>query len=123
LRGTTALPDGKLLAIVKMEHFHEYLCGQEFHLHIDHSTLTSLLSFKNLEGQMACLVHCPQEYNFTSENHQGQKNMDANELCRRPCLGAYPHGQKVVQQAGSLEVWAISAAVMDGWDHAILRRE
>jgi hypothetical protein len=72
-----------------MEHFHE------FHLHIDNSTLTSLLSFKNLEGQMAYLVHCPQEYNFTLEHHQGQKNLDANGLCRRSCLGAYAHGQNV----------------------------
>jgi hypothetical protein len=51
----------ELLAIVKMEHFHKYLYGQEFHRQINHLTLTSLLSFKNLEGQMACLVHCPQE--------------------------------------------------------------
>jgi hypothetical protein len=106
-----------------MEHFHKYLYGQEFHLHIDHSTLTSLLSFKNLEGQMVCLVHCPQGYNFTFEHHQEQKNMDANRLCRRPCLGAYAHCHKVEQQSGSLEVWIICAAVMDGWDHAVLRRE
>ena len=44
----------KLLAIVKtLEHFHKYLYGQEFHLHTDHSALTWLLSFRNLEGQTA----------------------------------------------------------------------
>jgi hypothetical protein len=39
----------ELLAIVSApEHFHKYLCGQEFHLRTDHSALTRLLSFKNL---------------------------------------------------------------------------
>jgi hypothetical protein len=45
----------ELLAIVRMlEHFHKYLYGQEFHLCTDHSALTLLMSFKNLEGQTAC---------------------------------------------------------------------
>jgi hypothetical protein len=49
----------ELLAIVKtLEHFHKYLYGQEFHLHTDHSTLTWLLSFRNLEEQTAQWVHC-----------------------------------------------------------------
>jgi hypothetical protein len=40
----------ELLAIVKtLERFHNYLYGQEFHLRTDHSALTWLLSFKNLE--------------------------------------------------------------------------
>jgi hypothetical protein len=44
----------ELLALVKtLEHFHKYLCGQQFHLRTDHSALTWLLSFKNLEGQAA----------------------------------------------------------------------
>ena len=36
-----------------LEHFHNYLCGQEFHLCTNHSALTWLLSFRNLEGQTA----------------------------------------------------------------------
>jgi hypothetical protein len=41
----------ELLATVKtLEHFHTYLYGQEFHLRTDHSALTWLMSFKNLEG-------------------------------------------------------------------------
>jgi len=43
----------ELLAIVKtLEHFHKYLYGQEFHWCTDHSTLTWLLRFRNLEGQI-----------------------------------------------------------------------
>jgi hypothetical protein len=34
-----------------LEHFHKYLYGQEFHLHTDHTALTWLMSFRNLEGQ------------------------------------------------------------------------
>ena len=44
----------ELLAIVKtLEHFHKYVYGQEFHLRTDHSALTWLLYFRNLEGQTA----------------------------------------------------------------------
>jgi hypothetical protein len=44
----------ELLAIVKcLQHLHKYLYGQEFYLRTDHSALTWLMSFKNLEGQTA----------------------------------------------------------------------
>jgi hypothetical protein len=62
----------ELLVMLKtLEHFHKYLYRQKFYLHTDHSALTWLLSFKNLEGQMACWIQCLQEYNFTSNYHQG----------------------------------------------------
>jgi hypothetical protein len=52
----------ELLTIVrKLEHFYKYLCEQEFHLHTDHSALTWLMSFKNLEGQTACCIQLLQE--------------------------------------------------------------
>ncbi|GFU19190.1 retrovirus-related Pol polyprotein from transposon 412 [Trichonephila clavipes] len=44
----------ELLAIVKVvEHFHPYLYGRRFLLRTDHASLTSLLNFKNKEGQIA----------------------------------------------------------------------
>jgi hypothetical protein len=59
----------ELLAIVKtLEHFHKYLYGQEFQLLTDHSALTWLLSFRNLEAQTARWVQSLQEYNFTSDH-------------------------------------------------------
>jgi hypothetical protein len=62
----------ELLAIVKTaEHFHKSLCGQEFHLCTDHSALTWLLSFRNLEGQTVHWVKRLEEYNFTSEHRRG----------------------------------------------------
>ena len=52
----------ELLAIVKtVEHFHKYLYGQQFHLRTDHSALTWLMSFKNLEGQTARWIQCLQD--------------------------------------------------------------
>jgi cell fate (sporulation/competence/biofilm development) regulator YlbF (YheA/YmcA/DUF963 family) len=73
----------KLLAIVRtLEHFHKYLYRQELHLQNDHSALTWLMSFKNLEGQTAHWIQCQQEYNFTSEHCQGQKHNNANALSR-----------------------------------------
>jgi hypothetical protein len=44
----------ELLAILrKLEHFHKYSYGLEFHLCTDHSALTRLMSFRILEGQIA----------------------------------------------------------------------
>jgi hypothetical protein len=64
----------ELLAIVRtLEHFHKYLYGQKFHLRTDHSALTWLMSFKNLEGQTARWIQRLQEYNFTSVHRQGRK--------------------------------------------------
>jgi hypothetical protein len=62
----------KLLAIVRMlEHFHKYLYGQEFHLRTNHSAVTWLMGFKNLEGHTTRWIQHLQEYNFTSEHHLG----------------------------------------------------
>jgi hypothetical protein len=44
----------ELLAITRtLEHLLNYLYGQEFHLHTDHSALIWLIALKNLEGQTA----------------------------------------------------------------------
>lgn len=47
----------ELLVILRtMEHFHKYMHGQEFHLRTDHSALTWLMSFENLDGQTLCCI-------------------------------------------------------------------
>ena len=44
----------ELLAVVEsVKHFRRYLYGDEFLIRTDHSALTWLLSFKELEGQLA----------------------------------------------------------------------
>jgi hypothetical protein len=113
----------ELLAIVRtLEHFHKYLYGQEFHLRTDHSALTWLMNFKNLEGQTARWIQRLQEYNFTSEHWQGRKHM-ADALSRRPCQEECNHCQKVEARAVSKQVRSIAAVATAGWDPATLRRE
>jgi hypothetical protein len=42
----------ELLVILKtFQHFHKYLCGQEFHLRAGHSALTWLSNFKKFGGR------------------------------------------------------------------------
>jgi hypothetical protein len=75
----------ELVAIVRtMEHFHKYLYGQQFHLRTNHSAVTWLMSFKNLEGQTALWIQRLQKYNFTSEHRQDRKHNNADVLSRRP---------------------------------------
>jgi hypothetical protein len=48
--GNYCFTQRELLVVVRtLEHFHKYLHGQEFHLRMDHSAVTWLMSFKNLE--------------------------------------------------------------------------
>jgi hypothetical protein len=77
-----------------LEHFHKYLYGQEFHLRTDHSPLTWLMSFKNLEGQTTCWIQCLQEYNFTSEHLQNRK-----QQCRCPFLTTMPRRLYLLPQS------------------------
>jgi hypothetical protein len=112
----------ELLAIVRtLEHFHQYLYGQEFHLHTNHYALTWLLSFKNVEGQTARWIQRLQEYNFTFEHRQGRKHINADALSRRPCQEESRHCHKVGAWADIKNVRAIAAAA--GWDPATLRME
>jgi hypothetical protein len=114
----------ELLTIVKTrEHFHKYLYGQEFHLRTDHSALTWLLSFRNLEGQTARWVQRLQEYNFTSEHRQGIRHTYEDALSTRPCPGKCLHCQNIEQRADSPRVQIVAAAAAIGWDRRALRRE
>jgi hypothetical protein len=54
-------------------------------LRTDHTELTWLLSFKNLERQTAPRIQHLQEYIFTSEHRQGRKHnsADAQRICSK----------------------------------------
>ena len=85
-----------LPAIAKtLELFHKYPYGQEFHPCTDHSALSWLLSFRNLEGQTARRVQRLQEYDFTTEHRQGIKHTNIDALSRCPCTKECSHGQRV----------------------------
>jgi hypothetical protein len=98
----------ELLAIMRtLEHSHKYLYREEFHLRTDHSVLTLLITFKNLEGQTTCWTQRLQEYSFTSEHHQGRK---------RPCREECTHCHKVEARANVKQIRAIAAVATAGWD-------
>jgi hypothetical protein len=113
-----------LLAIVRtLEYFHEYLNEQEFHLRVDHSALTLLMSFKNPEGQTTRCIERLQEYSFTSEHRQGRKHNNVGVLSLRPCQEECTHCHKVEARADVKQIQAIAAVAADGWDPAALRTE
>jgi hypothetical protein len=57
-----------LLVIVRLlEHFLEYLYGQEFHMHTNHSALTRLMNFKTLEEQAFRWNQRLQEHKFRAQ--------------------------------------------------------
>jgi len=112
----------ELLPIVKtLENFHKYLYGQEFHLRTDHSALTWLLSFRNLEGLTARWVPRLQEYNFTSQHRQGIRHK-ADVLSRRPCTEECSHCRKV-ERTDCQTVRIVATTAADGWDQQALRRK
>jgi len=55
----------ELLAIVEsLKSFHHYLYGNRFIVRTDHISLRWLMSFKNLEGQLARWLERIQQYDF-----------------------------------------------------------
>lgn len=81
----------ELLAIVKtLEHFHNYLYGQEFHLCSDHSAVTRLISFRNLEGQTARWVQRLQGYHIQNTVKASSKHTNADALSRCHALSSAP---------------------------------
>ena len=78
----------KLLAVVRaIENFHPYLYGRKFTVRTDHASLQWLLSFKNLEGQLARWLQKLQSYDFCIAYRAGKIHQNADALSRRPCLG------------------------------------
>jgi len=75
----------ELLAIVdSVKFFHHYLYGRKFLIRTDHISLRWLLSFKDLEGQLARWMERLQQYEF-EVIHKGRLHLNANGLSRRPC--------------------------------------
>lgn len=114
----------ELLAVMKsLEHFHKYLYGQSFHLRTDHSALTWLINFKNLEGQTARWMQRLQEYNFSSEHRRGKNHSNADALSRRPCPEVCKHCTKVEDRDKLVQVCSITLDPSAGWEYNALRTE
>jgi len=77
----------ELLAIVSsMKSFHHYLYGRKFLIQTDHVSLRCLMSFKELEGQLAHWLERHQQYEFEIIHCKGELHRNIDGLLRRPCL-------------------------------------
>ena len=77
----------ELLAVVdSVKSFHHYLYGRKFLVRTDHVSLRWLMSFRNLEGQLARWVERLQQYDFDIFYRSGKVHKNADGLSRRPCL-------------------------------------
>lgn len=76
----------ELLAVVEsVKSFHHYLYGRKFLIRTDNISLRWLLSFKDLEGQLARWMERLQQYEFEVIHRKGRLHQNADGLSRRPC--------------------------------------
>ena len=76
----------ELLAIVdSIKFFRHYLLGQKFLIRTDHVSLRWLLSFRDLEGQLARWMERLQQYEFEIIYRKGTSHNNADGLSRRLC--------------------------------------
>lgn len=76
----------ELLAIVDaVKSFRHYLLGRRFLIRTDHVSLRWLLSFKDLEGQLARWLERLQQYEFEVVHRRGLSHGNADGLSRRHC--------------------------------------
>ena len=76
----------ELLAVVdSIKSFHQYLYGRKFLVRSDHVSLRWLMSFKELEGQLARWLERLQQYDFEVLHRKGVAHKNADSLSRRPC--------------------------------------
>lgn len=76
----------ELLAVVDgIHHFQHYLYGRKFTVRTDHGALQWLMSFKDLEGQMARWLEILGTYDYEVVYRPGAKHGNADALSRQPC--------------------------------------
>ena len=75
----------ELLAIVRFtRQFRHYLLGRPFLVRTDHSSLTWLMRFKHIEGQLARWLEELSRYDMTVVHRPGRKHQNADSLSRVP---------------------------------------
>ena len=77
----------ELLAVIdSVKSFHHYLYGRKFLVRTYHVSLRWLMSFRNLERQLARWLERLQQYDFDVCYRSGKAHGNADGLSRRPCL-------------------------------------
>ena len=75
----------ELLAVVRFtRHFRHYLLGRRFTVRTDHSSLTWLMGFKNIEGQLARWIEELAVYNMDIIHRPGKDHVNADGFSRIP---------------------------------------
>jgi hypothetical protein len=77
----------ELLACVgAIRHFNHYLLGAPFTVRTDHSSLTWLCHFKEVDGQLARWLETLAKYDFKIVHRKGARHGNADGMSRRPCV-------------------------------------
>ena len=75
----------ELLAIVCFSrHFRHYLLGRNFVIRTDHNSLTWLLNFKNIEGQLSRWIEELSQYSMIIQHRSEKNHSNADGLSRIP---------------------------------------
>ena len=75
----------ELLALVTfLNHFRFYLLGRSFLVRTDHNSLTWLMRFRNVEGQLARWIEAISQFDFKIAHRSGKKHGNADGLSRIP---------------------------------------
>ena len=89
----------ELFSVLRHAHHFRYaLAGaRKFKVITDHSSLTWLLKFRNIEGQLGRWFEELSRYNMEIEHRPGSKHAAADALSRRPITGNCPHYKENVE--------------------------
>ena len=77
----------ELLAIVRFtRHYRHYLLGRQFTVRTDHSSLTWLMRFRNINGMLARWIEELSQFDMVVQHRAGRKHGNADGLSRIPCV-------------------------------------
>jgi len=109
----------ELLEIVTFtRHFRHYLLGKTSLVRTDHNSLIWLLSFKNIEGQLARWIEELSVYSMIIQHRPGKYHVNADALSRIPdTLADCQHYHQTIP-LGSLPCGGCSTALV----HVISKR-
>ena len=75
----------ELLSVVRFtRQFRHYLLGRQFTVRTDHNSLTWLMRFKQVEGQLARWIEELSQYDMVILHRAGKKHVNADSLSRIP---------------------------------------
>jgi len=112
----------ELLAIVdSFKFFRHYLLGRKFLVRTDHVSLKWLMSFRELEGQLARWLERLQQFDFDVIHRKGLSHKNADGLSRRMCetencqYCAKVERKSVLKQEGIIASITLEKGNLEGW--------